>query len=201
MCLMNLNGCLEAFITTCGIYSGACAKDACADHQLGSSTSGQTLQVSNTSRQLSKSIQPVNVWRPRCWCPPSFQTGQHGIIIEVCIVLIALKYVCLYVMGCRVKPLHYISWLIGHEGAGSILSLLRKKWVWFSDHILRIKLISNESIWIKWINALHVKVLGSGSVWRKLRVGFRSEHHLLHLQRFNQSERRGLPELLPGLKT
>uniref|UniRef100_A0A8C1Q263 Uncharacterized protein n=1 Tax=Cyprinus carpio TaxID=7962 RepID=A0A8C1Q263_CYPCA len=27
----------------------------------------------------------------------------------------------------RVKPLHYISWLIGHEGAGSILSLLRKK--------------------------------------------------------------------------
>ncbi|KAG7261497.1 hypothetical protein CRUP_011914, partial [Coryphaenoides rupestris] len=25
-----------------------------------------------------------------------------------------------------VKPLHYISWLIGHEGAGSILSLLRK---------------------------------------------------------------------------
>ncbi|KAG7515097.1 nardilysin-like [Solea senegalensis] len=27
----------------------------------------------------------------------------------------------------RVKPLHYISWLIGHEGSGSILSLLRKK--------------------------------------------------------------------------
>uniref|UniRef100_A0A3B4C7I2 Nardilysin a (N-arginine dibasic convertase) n=1 Tax=Pygocentrus nattereri TaxID=42514 RepID=A0A3B4C7I2_PYGNA len=27
----------------------------------------------------------------------------------------------------RVKPLHYIAWLIGHEGAGSILSLLRKK--------------------------------------------------------------------------
>lgn len=27
----------------------------------------------------------------------------------------------------RVKPLHYISWLIGHEGKGSILSLLRKK--------------------------------------------------------------------------
>ncbi|KAA0712124.1 Nardilysin [Triplophysa tibetana] len=27
----------------------------------------------------------------------------------------------------RIKPLHYISWLIGHEGAGSILSLLRKK--------------------------------------------------------------------------
>uniref|UniRef100_A0A8B9L4S6 Nardilysin convertase n=1 Tax=Astyanax mexicanus TaxID=7994 RepID=A0A8B9L4S6_ASTMX len=27
----------------------------------------------------------------------------------------------------RVKPLHYISWLIGHEGAGSILSVLRKK--------------------------------------------------------------------------
>uniref|UniRef100_A0A3Q2UQB3 Nardilysin convertase n=1 Tax=Fundulus heteroclitus TaxID=8078 RepID=A0A3Q2UQB3_FUNHE len=27
----------------------------------------------------------------------------------------------------RVKPLHYISWLIGHEGAGSILSLLRKR--------------------------------------------------------------------------
>ncbi|KAJ3599725.1 hypothetical protein NHX12_033681 [Muraenolepis orangiensis] len=27
----------------------------------------------------------------------------------------------------RVKPLHYISWLVGHEGKGSILSLLRKK--------------------------------------------------------------------------
>ncbi|XP_029316727.1 nardilysin-like isoform X2 [Cottoperca gobio] len=27
----------------------------------------------------------------------------------------------------RVKPLHYISWLIGHEGTGSILSVLRKK--------------------------------------------------------------------------
>ncbi|CAJ1059630.1 nardilysin b [Xyrichtys novacula] len=27
----------------------------------------------------------------------------------------------------RVKPLHYISWLIGHEGPGSILSLLRKR--------------------------------------------------------------------------
>ncbi|XP_051979977.1 nardilysin b [Xyrauchen texanus] len=28
----------------------------------------------------------------------------------------------------RVKPLHYISWQIAHEGAGSILSLLRKKY-------------------------------------------------------------------------
>uniref|UniRef100_A0A3P8V2E0 Nardilysin convertase n=1 Tax=Cynoglossus semilaevis TaxID=244447 RepID=A0A3P8V2E0_CYNSE len=27
----------------------------------------------------------------------------------------------------RVKPLHYISWLIGHEGTGSVLSLLRRK--------------------------------------------------------------------------
>ncbi|XP_020508326.1 nardilysin [Labrus bergylta] len=27
----------------------------------------------------------------------------------------------------RVKPLHYMSWLIGHEGTGSILSVLRKK--------------------------------------------------------------------------
>ncbi|XP_051556043.1 nardilysin-like [Myxocyprinus asiaticus] len=27
----------------------------------------------------------------------------------------------------RVKPLHYIAWLIGHEGSGSILSVLRKK--------------------------------------------------------------------------
>ncbi|XP_061700312.1 nardilysin-like isoform X3 [Syngnathoides biaculeatus] len=27
----------------------------------------------------------------------------------------------------RVKPLHYISWLIGHEGPGSILSVLRRK--------------------------------------------------------------------------
>ncbi|XP_062412295.1 nardilysin b isoform X2 [Sardina pilchardus] len=27
----------------------------------------------------------------------------------------------------RVKPLHYISWLIGHEGAGGILSQLRKR--------------------------------------------------------------------------
>ncbi|XP_063156335.1 nardilysin-like [Candoia aspera] len=27
----------------------------------------------------------------------------------------------------KVKPLHYISWLIGHEGSGSVLSFLRKK--------------------------------------------------------------------------
>uniref|UniRef100_A0A8D0H138 Nardilysin convertase n=1 Tax=Sphenodon punctatus TaxID=8508 RepID=A0A8D0H138_SPHPU len=27
----------------------------------------------------------------------------------------------------RVKPIHYISWLVGHEGKGSVLSLLRKK--------------------------------------------------------------------------
>ncbi|KAH0618622.1 hypothetical protein JD844_017997 [Phrynosoma platyrhinos] len=27
----------------------------------------------------------------------------------------------------RVKPLHYIAWLVGHEGKGSILSFLRKK--------------------------------------------------------------------------
>ncbi|XP_026544517.1 nardilysin-like [Notechis scutatus] len=27
----------------------------------------------------------------------------------------------------KVKPLHYISWLIGHEGSGSVLSILRKK--------------------------------------------------------------------------
>ncbi|XP_061897339.1 nardilysin-like isoform X2 [Entelurus aequoreus] len=27
----------------------------------------------------------------------------------------------------RVKPLHYMSWLIGHEGTGSILSVLRRK--------------------------------------------------------------------------
>ncbi len=49
MRFMNWNECLEAFITTCGIYSGASAKASCADHQLGSSTSWQTLQVSNTS--------------------------------------------------------------------------------------------------------------------------------------------------------
>ncbi|XP_077395060.1 nardilysin-like [Festucalex cinctus] len=30
-------------------------------------------------------------------------------------------------MHYRVKPLHYISWLIGHEGPGSILSMLRRK--------------------------------------------------------------------------
>ncbi|EFB29129.1 hypothetical protein PANDA_003781, partial [Ailuropoda melanoleuca] len=30
----------------------------------------------------------------------------------------------------RVKPLHYISWLVGHEGKGSILSYLRKKQCW-----------------------------------------------------------------------
>uniref|UniRef100_A0A8C4Y5N4 Nardilysin n=1 Tax=Gopherus evgoodei TaxID=1825980 RepID=A0A8C4Y5N4_9SAUR len=27
----------------------------------------------------------------------------------------------------KVKPLHYISWLVGHEGKGSVLSFLRKK--------------------------------------------------------------------------
>ncbi|KAJ6663090.1 hypothetical protein lerEdw1_010683 [Lerista edwardsae] len=30
-------------------------------------------------------------------------------------------------MHYRVKPLHYLSWLIGHEGKGSVLSFLRKK--------------------------------------------------------------------------
>lgn len=30
---------------------------------------------------------------------------------------------------CRTKPLHYLSWLVGHEGNGSVLSLLRKKYV------------------------------------------------------------------------
>ncbi|XP_013763359.1 nardilysin-like [Pundamilia nyererei] len=34
----------------------------------------------------------------------------------------------------RVKPLHYISWLIGHEGTGSILSLLRKKYEYMLTH-------------------------------------------------------------------
>lgn len=48
-------------------------------------------------------------------------------------------------LDCRVKPLHYISWLIGHEGAGSVLSLLRKKWVRLSVHTFIIK-----SFWIKW---------------------------------------------------
>jgi nardilysin len=29
----------------------------------------------------------------------------------------------------RVKPLHYMSWIIGHEGGGSLISYLRRK-VW-----------------------------------------------------------------------
>lgn len=29
----------------------------------------------------------------------------------------------------RVKPLHYLSWIIGHEGKGSLISYLRKK-IW-----------------------------------------------------------------------
>lgn len=37
----------------------------------------------------------------------------------------------------RVKPLHYISWLIGHEGTGSILSVLRKKWVCLFVFLIR----------------------------------------------------------------
>ena len=31
----------------------------------------------------------------------------------------------------QTKPLHYISHLLGHEGQGSILSYLKKKWVVF----------------------------------------------------------------------
>ena len=27
----------------------------------------------------------------------------------------------------RIKPMHYISWLLGHEGPGSVLSLLIKR--------------------------------------------------------------------------
>uniref|UniRef100_A0A665V5D0 Nardilysin a (N-arginine dibasic convertase) n=1 Tax=Echeneis naucrates TaxID=173247 RepID=A0A665V5D0_ECHNA len=47
----------------------------------------------------------------------------------------------------RVKPLHYISWLIGHEGTGSILSVLRRKnlvkrysiyWVYISFFMLQV---------------------------------------------------------------
>ncbi|TKS86821.1 Nardilysin [Collichthys lucidus] len=34
----------------------------------------------------------------------------------------------------RVKPLHYISWLIGHEGTGSILSVLRKNETGFDQN-------------------------------------------------------------------
>lgn len=56
-----------------------------------------------------------------------------------------------------------------------------------------------ESNEMKW-NALYLKVLGYRSVRRKQWDGFRSEHHLLHLQRLGHPERRGLPELLPGLK-
>jgi nardilysin len=29
----------------------------------------------------------------------------------------------------RSKPLHYLAWIIGHEGRGSLLAFLRKK-VW-----------------------------------------------------------------------
>ncbi|EDO31509.1 predicted protein [Nematostella vectensis] len=34
----------------------------------------------------------------------------------------------------RIKPLHYISWLLGHEGPGSVLSLLIKKYCWFEKN-------------------------------------------------------------------
>lgn len=40
-----------------------------------------------------------------------------------------LTYHSFFPLFLRVKPLHYISWLIGHEGTGSVLSLLRRKWV------------------------------------------------------------------------
>lgn len=29
----------------------------------------------------------------------------------------------------RVKPLHYLGWLLGHEGKGSVLSFLKKRLV------------------------------------------------------------------------
>ena len=32
-----------------------------------------------------------------------------------------------FFLFCRTKPMHYIGWLIGHEGKGSILPILREK--------------------------------------------------------------------------
>lgn len=46
-----------------------------------------------------------------------------------CINVFCFSFSCLSPPLFRVKPLHYISWLIGHEGTGSILSVLRRKWV------------------------------------------------------------------------
>uniref|UniRef100_A0A674I2F4 Nardilysin convertase n=1 Tax=Terrapene triunguis TaxID=2587831 RepID=A0A674I2F4_9SAUR len=45
----------------------------------------------------------------------------------------------------RVKPLHYISWLVGHEGKGSVLSFLRKKYLETNSVILFKTLLNTRN--------------------------------------------------------
>ena len=47
----------------------------------------------------------------------------------------------------RKKPLHYLSWVIGHEGKGSLISYLRKKgWVHQSRQIFSLVLSQTSKI-------------------------------------------------------
>ena len=63
----------------------------------------------------------------------SFSTP--GVILVVALVCAAVKkkYAydhlawLFYSENFRVKPMHYVSWLMGHEGPGSILSFLIKR--------------------------------------------------------------------------
>uniref|UniRef100_A0A452RS22 Nardilysin convertase n=1 Tax=Ursus americanus TaxID=9643 RepID=A0A452RS22_URSAM len=79
------------------------------------------------------------------WVTEIFSQIPNKKIMENTYICFSKKYFCLVVpirkihaltitwalppqqQHYRVKPLHYISWLVGHEGKGSILSYLRKK--------------------------------------------------------------------------
>ena len=65
------------------------------------------------------------------WClPPVQHLYRWGycvmILDDMLPCVIWLNHLIIYY---RVKPLHYLGWLVGHEGTGSIMSLLKQKWV------------------------------------------------------------------------
>ena len=51
---------------------------------------------------------------------------------------------------CRAKPMEYISWLLGHEGEGSVLHHLKKKWAL----TLKYKKMGDNAagVWGLWLN-------------------------------------------------
>lgn len=98
----------------CVCGSCSCEEGACSHSHLGVTSSGQAVQVS-----------PPQRWHPHLL---NLFKDQFSKYFHLTVILRSIQTAWFVLVSpCRVKPLHYISWLIGHEGAGSILSLLRKK--------------------------------------------------------------------------